>query len=729
MKLFHDSRNCAYRVPYGAITVDNPIKLTLDVQDAPGARVTLRTWEDGEGELLYRMDSIDAPSDQGEGVVRYSVTLTPQRVGVIWYHFIIEDANGATMRYGAKPGRRGGEGEMREWEPPSFQLTVHKPQIEQAWYEPIGGYLFDEGADLRAEEVIETLRENTAEELLREPMTWFVADEAVVGFWSDGEESYPTCTLFNTSTKKTHEVLVPLADEEVSELVSGYGIDVLTSSEAQSYLDDKTAAPIPAFGKQDAASDCTAASSALIHLTPLGRVELQFHPHKRLQQPLQPGVGVLAHITSIPGGVLGADLNDPSNPVRSFVEWLAKAGVRYWQILPVNPTDEYGSPYAGISAFAGNVNLLEEGKDIDAQPSNRRAYKAFCKREADWLEPYAAFMAIRGKMGEGIAWQDWPKKYRRYSASLIAADAELAECAEAVKRGQFAFECRWKTLRSFANEHGLQIIGDMPIYVSADSADVWANPELFELDSEGRPTVVAGCPPDAFAVEGQIWGNPVYNWEALHSNGYRWWLRRLERAFSLYDWVRLDHFIGFSRYFSIPAGAKAAEGSYRPGPGFEFFRKAQSKFGQLPLIAEDLGLVTPGVRSLIGACGFEGMDILQFVDGNDPLAYYAPRPDKIVYTGTHDNQTLVGYVIDRYPDQDALKVARELAEKTVTCSAPVCILPLQDVMLLDDGARMNVPGVAEGNWAWQAEASALVDSTDFLRHLVQLHHDAGETGC
>ena len=749
MKLFHDSRDCAYRAPYGAVTEGTPIELTLDVHDAPGACVTLRTWQDGEGEALHRMDPVDAPDVHTRGGTRYRVIVTPQDAGVIWYHFIVEDAAGATWRYGAQDGRRGGEGQMRNWEPPSFQLMVFEAQPQKAWYEPIGGYLFDGSADLCAGEVIETLCENTPEQLVRNINTWFVANEAVIGFWADGKGSYPTCTLFNASTKNAYDVLVPLADEEACELIAGYGVDVLEPSEAQDLLDEGSAFLVPAYYSQDAINrvsqvavepgaatrrilqapgqipgECAAPAFAYVPMIPLGRVELQFHPHKRLQQPLLPGVGVLAHITSIPGGALSMKKNSSEDPARTFVKWLAKAGVRYWQILPVSPTDEYGSPYAGISAFAGNVNLLEKGAAVTGRLPNRKDYEAFCKREADWLDSYAAFMAIRRKVGEGVAWQDWPQEYRRYDASLIASDAELADCAEAVKRSQFAFERSWQALRLFANKNGVQIIGDMPIYVSADSADVWANPELFQLDSEGCPAVVAGCPPDAFAVDGQIWGNPVYDWEVARASGYSWWLRRLERAFSLYDWVRLDHFIGFSRYFSIPVGAKASEGTYRPGPGFEFFQKAQSRFGQLPLIAEDLGLVTPAVRSLIGACGFEGMDVMQFADGNDPLSQYAPRPDKIVYTGTHDNQTLVGYVVDRYPESDAEEVARELTEKAVTCSASVCVLPLQDVLLLDDTARMNVPGVAEGNWSWRAEASAVADSAEYLRHLVRLHDDS-----
>ena len=248
----------------------------------------------------------------------------------------------------------------------------------------------------------------------------------------------------------------------------------------------------------------------------------------------------------------------------------------------------------------------------------------------------------------------------------------------------------------------------------------WANPEIFQLGEDGRPHVVAGCPPDAFAVEGQVWGNPVYDWDVLRKTGYDWWLRRLRRAFDLYDVVRLDHFIGFARYFSIPAGKKATEGSYRPGPGLGFFETAREAFGPLPIIAEDLGLITPGVRALIAACGFPGMDVVQFVDGGDPLAGYQPRPNKIAYTGTHDNQTLVGYAAARYPGPDAAEASAEIMRKALASNASICIVPLQDVLGLGDEARMNTPGTAEGNWRWQADAANLEGLAARLRQLSAL---------
>ena len=330
-------------------------------------------------------------------------------------------------------------------------------------------------------------------------------------------------------------------------------------------------------------------------------------------------------------------------------------------------------------------------------------------------------MAIRSSYGSGKPWWKWPQRFRSFDARVIGADPELAERAEAFRREQFAFERQWRDLRAYANARGVCIVGDMPIYVSADSADVWAHPELFQLGPDGTPDVVAGCPPDAFSADGQKWGNPVYDWDAALADGCTWWLQRLKRAFDLYDYVRLDHFIGFSRYFCIPAGQKATMGTYRLGPGYAFFKLAHDALGPLPVIAEDLGLITPRVRALADACGFAGMDIVQFVDGNDPLAGYAPRPGKIAYTGTHDNQTLLGYVRQRYPGIDAHEAAERLMHAVATCGAPVCVLPLQDLAGLGDEARMNVPGTAEGNWAWQATPADLDAAFPRACALTRLH--------
>ena len=732
----------------------------------------------------------------------YKVVFTPQTAGIVWYHFIITAVDGSQKRYGALDGKRGGKGQLYDWEPPSFQLTVldadQSPLLEEMESNAIGGSFKDLFIGLFLGEVtapafveaFETLRENSAPEtfmesvdlvgsddcvsifarlggvdadaielesddfdlsdimegwqmgqakgrlwcasliqllsvgmpsvgddaqsayedaiarwaevdpdceaiarnatdlrfsmplLAQDDCSLFAANDDVLGIWRHGADGQSACVLVNPSLQNAHDLPVPMVGECVSEIISGYGIPIIDAAEVKE---------VPAvFADAD--------RYAQVHLYQLGSAILHFHGAQRLELPMEPGLGVLAHITSLP----------------------ASSGSNRLGSLPVNPTDDHGSPYAGISAFAGNVRLLGEYPDLDACDIDQAEYAAFCEREADWLDPYACFMAIRERVGTGKTWQKWPKKYLRYNRSVVERDAKLKASAEAWRRGQFLFEQRWKELRAYANERGVQIVGDMPIYVSADSSDVWANPQIFQLGSDGRPEVVAGCPPDAFAVEGQIWGNPVYDWDALAANGYDWWLRRLERAFELYDIVRLDHFIGFSRYFSIPADEKATAGEYRPGPGLDFFEAAHRKFGPLPVIAEDLGSITPCVRALVSACGFPGMDIVQFVDGGDPLSGYQPRPEKIAYTGTHDNQTIVGYCESRYPDLDAEETADDLIEKVVMCDAPVRVLPLQDVLGLDDEARMNTPGTVEGNWAWQADSAAIEQAGSRMKALAEL---------
>ena len=734
MRVFHDTRDATFRTPYGAVAIGESVALAVDVADADDIEVFLRTWVDGVGETLYAM--MPAAGEAGEdGAVRYRCDLRPKRAGIVWYQFVINDGQGYVWRYGAQNNRMGGTGQLVGWEPPSFRLSVYDPREgAPVWHGPIGGFLQNPLARADVPELVATLLENYPVPTCRTAMpwndpeaslmpevldmaqaleraedggsAWFSVGVDVFGFWRATESGAMTCALFNASPHDEHVVFVPMANEEALELVAGNGVSVVDVAGAGTA--DGTEAV-----EEVLRSDIDADRFARVRLWQFGSAILHFHARERLARPMQAGLGVLAHITSLPdgagkGGTLGA-------PARAFVDWLADAGVRYWQVLPVNPTDEYGSPYAGISAFAGNVRLLEGEIDAageDAVQSAPDEYRAFCEREADWLEPYACFMALRGKMGKGKAWQAWPKKYRAYKPSLLKGDAALAEAAERIRRQQYAFDRQWREVRAWANERGVQVIGDMPLYVSADSADVWANPGLFQLKADGTPSVVAGCPPDAFAAEGQVWGNPVYDWDAVRADGYAWWLRRLQRAFELYDYVRLDHFIGFSRYFSIPVGEKASMGTYRVGPGFELFHKAYEKLGKLPVVAEDLGLLTPGVRALVADCGFFGMDIIQFADGGDPLSGYVPRPDKIAYTGTHDNQTLLGYVKSRYPEEDEAEAFEKLVDAVVSCEAPVRILPLQDVLGLDDDARMNVPGVAEGNWAWQACAEDIEQAAD-----------------
>lgn len=517
----------------------------------------------------------------------------------------------------------------------------------------------------------------------------FADGEDVFGFWRRGEDGECVCVLANASLHDAHTVRVPMAGEAVSDVVSG---------------------TVPAV-----VDGCAEA-----FLWPLGTAVLHFHKQRRLQEPLEPGMGVLCHVTSLPNeggrpGTLGA-------PARRFVDWLAECGQTYWQVLPVNPADGYGSPYAGLAAFAGNACLLEkdpadvlaELKDADDDPD----YQAFLEKNKYWLTPYATFRAIKDLLGEG-PWQEWPDAYARFSPGL-ARRVELADGVDRHRKLQYEFQREWDELRAYANARGIKIVGDMPMYVSGDSADVWAERDIFELDERGYAQVQAGCPGDGFDPEGQLWGNPTYRWDVLAARGYDWWLARLERAVETYDYVRLDHFIGFSSYYKIAKGKPAREGSFSFGPGLDLFRAAYQKMGPLPFIAEDLGVITPAVRALIAETGIPGMDIVQFSDG-DVREGYEPKPGTVTFTGTHDNQTLLGFCQSRFglEGDEAAQMADRIAASVLGSKNDVAIMPLQDVLGLGDAARMNVPGVAEGNWSWQAAWEDVVAATGRLAQMAQ----------
>lgn len=516
----------------------------------------------------------------------------------------------------------------------------------------------------------------------------FADGEDVFGFWRRGEDGECVCVLANASLHDAHTVRVPMAGEAVSDVVSG---------------------TVPAV-----VDGCAEA-----FLWPLGTAVLHFHKQRRLQEPLEPGMGVLCHVTSLPNegrpGTLGA-------PARRFVDWLAECGQTYWQVLPVNPADGYGSPYAGLAAFAGNTCLLEkdpadvlaELKDADDDPD----YRAFLEKNKYWLTPYATFRAIKDLLGEG-PWQEWPDAYARFSPGL-ARRVELADGVDRHRKLQYEFQREWDDLKAYANARGIKIVGDMPMYVSGDSADVWAERDIFELDERGYAQVQAGCPGDGFDPEGQLWGNPTYRWDVLAARGYDWWLARLERAVKTYDYVRLDHFIGFSSYYKIAKGKPAREGSFSFGPGLDLFRAAYQKLGPLPFIAEDLGVITPAVRALIAETGIPGMDIVQFSDG-DVREGYEPKPGTVTFTGTHDNQTLLGFCQSRFglEGEEAAQMADRIAASVLGSKNDVAIMPLQDVLGLDDAARMNVPGVAEGNWSWRAAWEDVVAATGRLTQMAQ----------
>jgi len=416
--------------------------------------------------------------------------------------------------------------------------------------------------------------------------------------------------------------------------------------------------------------------------------------------------GLLLHLTSLPDGRLGRD-------AYRFVDFCARAGQRWWQMLPVVPPGAGGSPYAALSAFAGSESLLARGPAVDAE-----GFAAFRRREASWLGDYALFRALRERYRER-AWTRWPPRLRdRDPDALARARDALASAIARYERDQYRFATQWAELRVYAAARGVGLIGDVPIFVAHDSADVWAHRDLFKLDARGRPTVVTGVPPDYFSRRGQRWGNPHYRWDVARRRRYRWWLARLARALALFDAVRLDHFLGFLRAWEIPARARTARrGRWAKGPGEAFFRAVATRFGAAPLIAEDLGLLTPEAAALRDRHGLPGMRVLQFSFGPDasqrPHAF--PR-NCVVYTGTHDNDTAAGWFRAGGPDArrallyaggTAARIHEGLIRVAYTCPADLAIVPVQDVLGLGGRARMNRPGEQGGNWGWRLRRGEL----------------------
>ncbi len=484
--------------------------------------------------------------------------------------------------------------------------------------------------------------------------------------------------------------------------------------------------------------------------------------------------GILLHPTSLPGPYGVGDLGPAAY---QWVDALVRAGQKWWQVLPLGPTGFGDSPYQCFSALAGNpylvspeflmrdgllaaseidethfpeqrvdfgpviqfkVRLLKQvwtnfqaGRGAPLRPE----FEAFTARCSGWLDDYALFMALKDAHG-GASWLEWPADLRRRDPNRLAlARRDLGDAIGRHQFAQFLFFRQWKALKDHANSRGIRLIGDVPIFVSSDSADVWANPELFHLDAERRPTVVAGVPPDYFSATGQLWGNPLYNWEAVAGAGYAWWVARMRATLELVDVVRLDHFRGFEAYWEVPAGQPTAEkGRWVPGPRDALFETLRRELGGLPLIAEDLGLITPEVDALRERLRLPGMRVLQFAF-SAPDNKYLPHHyqyNTIVYTGTHDNDTTLGWFRTR-PDQERQFLlhyapwverdpAWELMRLAWSSVADLAIAPLQDVLALGTEARMNLPGRPAGNWGWRFTANQLhQEILDRLRDLTGLY--------
>ncbi len=488
------------------------------------------------------------------------------------------------------------------------------------------------------------------------------------------------------------------------------------------------------------------------------------------------GAGILLHPTSLPSPYGVGDLG-PS--AYRFADFLTRTRQMYWQVLPLNPTSPVlgNSPYSSVSTFACNTllispDLLVEGglldkKEVEARPrfpegrcdyegaifykdylldlaydkfrrsaADHDAFVHFCQSHASWLDTYALFVCIKKQMA-GRIWSEWPRELRQRAPERIeAVRRELSADLEKEKFRQYLFFRQWGALKKYCNERGVQILGDIPIYVSYDSADAWANPSFFKLNEQQKPTVVAGVPPDYFSATGQLWGNPVYDWDALKRTGYAWWIERMGRTLALFDVVRIDHFRGLVAFWEVPAGeTNAVNGRWATAPVRDLFDQLFKRFFDLPIIAEDLGIITPDVREAIHELGFFGMKVLLFAFGEDnPMHIYLPHTYEekyAVYTGTHDNNTVKGWFeTEARPDElerlfrylgrevGSEEACWELIRLAMMSVARIAVFPLQDILCLGREARMNRPSIGRGNWEWRILPGQLTDAiADRLRSL------------
>lgn len=475
--------------------------------------------------------------------------------------------------------------------------------------------------------------------------------------------------------------------------------------------------------------------------------------------------GVLMHITSLPSpygvGTLGSE-------AYKFVDFLKKADQTYWQILPVGPTGFGDSPYQSYSAFAGNPMLIdidelikaglvsEDDKDLkilaekkefadfgqmfsfkrlilakahaafaaNADSEQMYLFGKFCRKNAWWLDDYAMFMSMKYFFKQ-VMWTEWADSYRLRDPQTLAKYAEEHGVdIDCWKFMQFLFFRQYKNLKKYANKRGISIYGDMPIYVSMDSSDIWANPEMFMLDSDRKPTKVAGCPPDDFSPTGQLWGNPLYDWDYMDKNNYKWWIKRVQYSAKLFDLTRIDHFRGFESFYAIPAGDKTAEhGEWLQGPSMKLFSAIKADLGDVKLVAEDLGFLTDEVKAMLKAAGYPGMNVLEFGFGGEDSSYLPHNyvKNSVVYIGTHDNETALGWYlaqdkagkkrIRKYLGLDKSasdsKVVRELIRCAYASVSENCVIQMQDWLCLDNSARMNIPStIGGGNWAWRMDKDA-----------------------
>ncbi|MCS6836957.1 MAG: 4-alpha-glucanotransferase [Anaerolineae bacterium] len=474
--------------------------------------------------------------------------------------------------------------------------------------------------------------------------------------------------------------------------------------------------------------------------------------------------GVLLHPTSLPGRYGIGDLGDTAY---RWVDWLVSAGQSVWQILPLGPTSYGDSPYQTLSAFAGNPNLISldrlqeagwlsaadladtpdfpidhvdygwviswresklaaayKGFLAKASAQEKRAFAQWCADNTYWLEDFALFAALKHHH-DGRPWVEWDKPLASYRAdALEKARQDHAVAIDEQRWQQWVFYSQWYELKYYANRRGVRLFGDIPIFVAHDSADVWANQGDYTLDADGQPVTIAGVPPDYFSPTGQRWGNPLYRWDVMKAKGYAWWISRLKAILSLVDYIRIDHFRGFEAYWEIQASEKTAEkGQWIPGPGADLFQAIQAALGQLPIIAEDLGVITPGVEALRDGFGLPGMKVLQFA-WSDPTNVFLPHNHPmncVVYSGTHDNNTTLGWwktetdeptrhFLNQYIQAEAREINWLMIRLALASSAHTAIVPLQDILGLGSEGRMNTPGKESGNWKWRFQAHQLTEA-------------------
>jgi len=500
--------------------------------------------------------------------------------------------------------------------------------------------------------------------------------------------------------------------------------------------------------------------------------------------------GILLHPTSLPGRLGIGDLGPEAY---CFADFLAATGQRIWQVLPLGPTGYGDSPYQCFSAFAGNPllvsleKLVAEGDlspgdladDLPAFPEDQvdfgqvarhrlpllkqaarnflarasatrgQDFRTFCRQNAHWLDNFALFMALKEAHGGEAVWNKWEQDIAGHRPEALARwEAVLSQPINTQRYVQYQFFKQWSELKAYCHNRGIQLMGDIPIFVAHDSADVWAHPELFHLDADGNPSVQAGVPPDYFSATGQLWGNPLYRWEALAETGYAWWIERFRATLSLVDVARLDHFRGFEAYWEVPGKEKTAiNGRWVKAPGGELLAAVQKSLGDLPIVAETLGVITPEVEALRERFGFPGMGILQFAFGTDPQApEFKPHNYShhfVVYSGTHDNDTTIGWWTSsgvgdgtrtaenirkerdfalQYLDTDGREMNWVFIRAIMASVADTAIVPLQDVLGLDSKARMNLPGTSSGNWRWRFRADQLTSQiAQRLRQLTLIY--------